>query len=96
MKILFIGDRANHLSLFAKVLFFKRSIFEFSVAETLLMSFHFLSSPDLVFLFLGVLFHLADRNYFLVYIFERCSPASSSKEPFLSKIRYNFRNQQFA
>ena len=49
MKILFIGDRANHLSLFVKVLFFKRSIFEFSVAETLLLSFHFVSNPDLVF-----------------------------------------------
>ena len=49
LKILFIEDRVNHLVLFAKVLFFKRSISEFSVAETLLMSFHFLSCPDLVF-----------------------------------------------
>ena len=49
MKILFIDDRANHLVLFAKVLFLKRSIFEFSVAEILLLSFHFESNPDLVF-----------------------------------------------
>ena len=49
MKISFIDDRANHLVLFAKVLFFKRSSFEFSVAETMLLSFHFVSNPDLVF-----------------------------------------------
>ena len=49
MKILVIEDRVNHLVLFAKVLFFKRSIFEFSVAETLLLSFHFVSNPDVVF-----------------------------------------------
>ena len=59
MKISFIEDRANHLVLFAKVLFFKRSIFEFSVAETLLLSFHFVSNPDLVFYFFWFLFHWA-------------------------------------
>ena len=60
------------------------------------VEFPFCVKPRPSFLiFLGFI-PLGCGNYFLVYIFERCSPASSSKEPFLSKIRYNFRNQQFA